>query len=178
MTNVIYSGSSERGRCRRGRSEIPHSSTKLQLLAPVLEPSTAQLRIRTLQICGFRGPGLRSARQVLCGGRVTPFSRSLCYASKQCSGADRALSRGPESQAPKKPKSSATKTTTFPLLDFSSAKLISNCRYRIVLPEEIISNTETDLWEFQQTISQYIYRFSLEFQFISITDADFGPETN
>ena len=41
--------------------------------------------------------------------------------------------------------------------------LISNCRYRIALPEEFISIRETDLWEFQQEISHYRYRFSLEF---------------
>ena len=31
--------------------------------------------------------------------------------------------------------------------------LISNYRYRIALPEELISITETDLWEFKQKIS-------------------------
>ena len=41
----------------------------------------------------------------------------------------------------------------------------SNYRCRIVLPEEFISITETDLWECQQKISQYRYRFSLESQF-------------
>ena len=57
-------------------------------------------------------------------------------------------------------------------------ELISDYRYRIALPEELISITETDLWEFQQIISQYRYRFSLEFQIISITDTDFGLKTN
>ena len=47
-------------------------------------------------------------------------------------------------------------------------------RYRIALPEELISITETDLWKLQQKISYYRYRFSLEFQLISITDTDFG----
>ena len=42
-------------------------------------------------------------------------------------------------------------------------ELISDYRYRIALPEELISITETDLWEFQQKISHYRYRFSLEF---------------
>ena len=56
--------------------------------------------------------------------------------------------------------------------------LISNYRYRITLPEELISITETDLWEFQQKISHYRYRFSLEFHAISITDTDFGLKTN
>ena len=54
----------------------------------------------------------------------------------------------------------------------------SNYRCRIALPEELISITETDLWEFQQKISHYRYRFSPEFQFISVTDTDFGLETN
>ena len=49
-----------------------------------------------------------------------------------------------------------------------SLKLMSNYRYRIVLPEELISITETDLWECQQKISHYKDRFSLEFQFMSI----------
>ena len=56
--------------------------------------------------------------------------------------------------------------------------LISNYRYRIELPEELISITETDLREFQHKISHYRYRFSLEFQLISITDTDFGLKTN
>ena len=60
--------------------------------------------------------------------------------------------------------------------DFSWEELISNYRYRIALPEELISIAETDLWEFQQKISHYRYRFSLGFQFISITDTDFGPQ--
>ena len=51
-------------------------------------------------------------------------------------------------------------------------------RYRIALPEELISITETDLWEFQQKISHYRYRFSLEFQLIATTDTDFGLKTN
>ena len=62
--------------------------------------------------------------------------------------------------------------------NFFWGELISNCRYRIALPEELISVTETDLWEFQQKISHYRYRFSLEFQSISITDTDFGLKTN
>ena len=63
---------------------------------------------------------------------------------------------------------------------FSWGELISKCRYRIVLPKELISITETDLWEFQQKISHYRYRFwdSLEYQLISITDTDFGLKTN
>ena len=35
--------------------------------------STAKLRICTLRIWGFRGPGFRSARQVLCGDASRPF---------------------------------------------------------------------------------------------------------
>ena len=57
-------------------------------------------------------------------------------------------------------------------------KWISNYRYRIVLPEELISMTETDLWECQQKISHYRYRFSLESKLISITATDFGLKTN
>ena len=57
-------------------------------------------------------------------------------------------------------------------------ELISNYRYRIVLPEELISVTETDLWEFQQKIAHCRYRVSLEFQLISVTDTDFGLKTN
>ena len=45
---------------------------------------------------------------------------------------------------------------------FFWGKLISKYRYRIVLPEELIAITETDLCEFQQKISHYRYRFSLE----------------
>ena len=48
----------------------------------------------------------------------------------------------------------------------------------MVLPEELISITETDPWTFQQKISNYRYRFSLELQFMSITDADLGLKTN
>ena len=60
----------------------------------------------------------------------------------------------------------------------SWGRLISKYRYRIVLPEELISITETDLWECQQKISRYKYRFSLELQLILLTDTDFGLETN
>ena len=56
-------------------------------------------------------------------------------------------------------------------------ELISNYRYRILVPEELISITETDLWEFQQKISHNRYRFSLDFQLISIIDTDFGLKT-
>ena len=62
--------------------------------------------------------------------------------------------------------------------DFFWEELISDYRYRIALPEELISITETDLWEFQQKISHYTYRFSLKFQLIAITDKDFGLKTN
>ena len=53
----------------------------------------------------------------------------------------------------------------------------SNYRYRSALPEELIAVAETDLWERWQKISHHIYRFSLEFQLISITDTDFGLES-
>ena len=39
-----------------------------------------------------------------------------------------------------------------------------NYRYRVVLPEELISITETDLWERWQKISHYRYRFSVVFK--------------
>ena len=61
---------------------------------------------------------------------------------------------------------------------FFWGELISNCRYRIALPEELIAITETDVLDFQHKISHYRYRFSLEFHLISITDTDFGLETN
>ena len=57
-------------------------------------------------------------------------------------------------------------------------ELISNDRYRIAAPEELISVTQTDLWEFQQKISHCRYRFSLELQLVSITDTDFGLKMN
>ena len=60
---------------------------------------------------------------------------------------------------------------------FFWGELIYKYRYR-TLPEELISVTETDLWEFREKISHYRYRLSLEFQLKSITDADFGLETN
>ena len=46
--------------------------------------------------------------------------------------------------------------------------LISDCRYRIELPEELVATTETDLWEFQQKVSHHRYRFSLEFHYIPL----------
>ena len=52
---------------------------------------------------GFSGPRIPFCATGALWGRVTPLSRSLCWASKQCSGADRALSQGPESRAPKTP---------------------------------------------------------------------------
>ena len=39
-----------------------------------------------------------------------------------------------------------------------------NYRYRFVLPEEVVSFTERDLWEYWQHISHYRCRFSLEFR--------------
>ena len=62
--------------------------------------------------------------------------------------------------------------------DFFWGELISNYKYRIALPEELIAITETDLWEFQQKTFHYRYRFSLDFQVISITDTDYGLEMN
>ena len=46
----------------------------------------------------------------------------------------------------------------------------SNDRCRIVLPEELDTIAETDLWECWQKISRYRYRFSIEFQVVSIAD--------
>ena len=66
------------------------------------ESSTAKLRIWTLRIWGFRGPGFRFARHVLCGTRHTLFS--IIFLSIY------AMSWG---GPPKKPKSSATETTTW-----------------------------------------------------------------
>ena len=50
---------------------------------------------------------------------------------------------------------------------FFWGEVISNYRYRMALPEELISITETDLWDFQLKISHHWYRFSLEFQRMS-----------
>ena len=61
---------------------------------------------------------------------------------------------------------------------FFWGELISNYRYRIELPEEVITITETDLWEFQQKMAHYRYRFSPEFQLNSITDTDLGLKSN
>ena len=47
-------------------------------------------------------------------------------------------------------------------------------RHRIVLPEGLLCITETDLWECWQRISPYRYRFSLDYQLISIADTDLG----
>ena len=61
---------------------------------------------------------------------------------------------------------------------FLWGELISNYRYRIELPDVLNSIAETDLWRFQQKISHHRYRSSLEFELISITDADFGLKPN
>ena len=61
---------------------------------------------------------------------------------------------------------------------FFWGKLISNYRYRIVLPEKFISITETDLWKSPQKVSHCRYRFFVDCKLISITDTDFGLETN
>ena len=45
---------------------------------------------------------------------------------------------------------------------------ISKLRYRIALPEELISITETDQREFRQKTSHYRYRYSLKFQVIPL----------
>ena len=69
--------------------------------------STTKLRTWTLRIWGFRGPGFRSARQMLCGDASRLF---LDRFSKHLSSVLgwTALSRGPESQAR---KTFATRTT-------------------------------------------------------------------
>ena len=46
----------------------------------------------------------------------------------------------------------------------------SNYRYRIALPEELTSITETDLWNFSRKSLITDTDFGLEFRFISITD--------
>ena len=49
--------------------------------------------------------------------------------------------------------------------DFFWGELISNYRYRIELPEELIAITETDLWGISaETLSLQIQILSLEFQ--------------
>ena len=49
-----------------------------------------------------------------------------------------------------------------------------SCSYRIVLPEELISITETDLWEcWQKPLIA-----DTDSPFNSIADPDFGLETN
>ena len=47
---------------------------------------------------------------------------------------------------------------------------ISIYRCRIVLPEELMSIAETDLWECHQKTYHYRYRFSLQFQLDGITE--------
>ena len=54
----------------------------------------------------------------------------------------------------------------------------SKCRYRNMLPENFISITETDLWEWWQKISHYRYILFFSFQVVSITDTDFGLKMN
>ena len=54
----------------------------------------------------------------------------------------------------------------------------SNDRYRIVQPDNLMSITETDLWECWQKISYYRCRLSLQFQLIFFTDTVFGLEAN
>ena len=61
---------------------------------------------------------------------------------------------------------------------FRWGEFISEYRYRIAPPEELISITESDLWECLQKISHYRYRSSLECQLISITGPDFGLKMN
>ena len=57
-----------------------------------------------------------------------------------------------------------------------SGELISNWQMQNRAARRINSVTETDLWRYQQKISHYRYRSSLEFELISITDTDFGLE--
>ena len=45
---------------------------------------------------------------------------------------------------------------------------MSNCRYRIVLPEELLSITGTDLWKCRQKVSHCRYRVLLELELLSI----------
>ena len=64
------------------------------------------------------------------------------------------------------------------ITDFFLRAINSNYRYTTVLPEQVISITETDLWKISAEISHCRYRFCFEFELISITDTDLGLETN
>ena len=74
-------------------------------------PSTAKLRIWTLRIWGFRGPGFHSARQVFCGDASRLF---LDHFSKQLSSVlgQTELCHEVQNPGPQNPKSSTIKTTT------------------------------------------------------------------
>ena len=74
--------------------------------------STAKLRIWTLRIWGFWGPGFHSARQVLCGDASRPF---LDHFHKHLSSVlgRTELCHEVRNPGPQNPKSSATKTTTW-----------------------------------------------------------------
>ena len=57
-------------------------------------------------------------------------------------------------------------------LTFFLGAINSNCRYRAVLPDDLMSLKEAYLWECWQRISHHRYRFSLKLKVISITDTD------
>ena len=91
------------------------------------------------------------------------------------------LKRSNERTYKKLPAASLINTVVSKLITdrlFFWEDLLSNYRYRIALPEELISITETDLLIFQQKISHCRYRLSLEVQLISITATGFRLKTN
>ena len=75
-------------------------------------PSTAKLRIWTLRIWGFQGPGFHSARQVFCGDASRLF---LDHFSKHLSSVlgRTELCHEVRNPGPQNPKSSTIKTTTW-----------------------------------------------------------------
>ena len=81
-------------------------------------------------------------------------------------------------------KSMRTRLSKLPFsnlpFSFSRRRFLFDFRLQIQnrAARRIHAITETGLWEFQQKISHYRYRFSLEFQLISITDTDLGLKPN
>ena len=72
--------------------------------------STAKLRIWTLRLWVLRGPGFRSARQVLCGNASCLFVDHFSWHLSSVLGRQSSVMRS-GIPGPKNPKSSATKTT-------------------------------------------------------------------
>ena len=90
---------SPKGKPIRNFSIDPTSSIRTRLRTPFLWTPFPRLLLR---IWGFRGPAFRSARQVLCGDASRLLRNHFSKHVKQFR-ADRALSRGQESRAPKHP---------------------------------------------------------------------------